>query len=791
MTSAIRLCTILLCAALFSACNTMRFVPQGDALYGGSTINIAGDGEKESKDLKTDLSLLLRPKPNANIFGFRYKLAFYSLVDTPHTGFGFRKFLARQFGEPPVLASEVNLVKNRDVIVNRLENRGYFQARGEFDSTWKGRIMRAEYSLTTGPQYKYRSVTFPADSSAVGKSIVRIVTGTRRVGVLRRSSAPRSLLDTGDAYNLDVIRAERSRIDARLKERGFYYFGPDYLEAVIDTTVGNHQVHLQMVLKNSTPDKAKHVYRIRDVIIYPNFDLTKSEDTIGGRETAKLYEGYHIVDPQERFKPQLFARNMTFTPHERYNRSDHNRSLSRLVSLGTFKFVRADFREVDTTDAYNEATDTTGHYLDAFYLATPQAFKSFRGEIVGLTRSNNATGSELTLSWRHRNLFRGAELITVSGSFGVENQVAGQQNIATLRYGAEMSLQLPKLLSPFKHTVSSEFIPRTRFAIGYEFFTRTTQYTLTSARFQYGYQWKRRLEADNTLTLVNFNLVDSANVSPEFQQRLMTDVTLRRSISRQAIIGSIYNYNYTSQARPNRRRHNWYFNGNIDGSFNLIGALTGRSFNGDGSKEPVRFMRTPISQYIRGEVEGRHYMRLGAVKGPPEDFLLASRLLIGAAYAYGNSTEVPFVKQFFAGGVNSIRAFRARSVGPGTYYGGSAPGGSGQQFFLPDQPGDARFEANTELRFKIIAVLKGAVFVDAGNVWTIREDPSRPGSQLTGKFLSQLAIGTGVGARVDIGFLVARLDVATPIRKPWEEGAAATSGLGKELVFNLAIGYPF
>ena len=791
-----RLCTLLLCAALFSACNTLRFVPQGDALYTGATINIQGEGEKEAGDLKTELNLLLRPKPNTNVLGFRYKLAFYSLVDTPHTGLGVRKFLARKFGEPPVLASQVNLPKNRDVLVNRLENRGYFQARGDFDTTWKDRLMSAEYNLLTGPQYTLRSVSYVMDNSAVGRTIKRITTGgppesdgrdsTRRKRIRRRRvTATRSLLDTGDAYNLNVIRAERARVDARLKERGFYFFGPDYLIAEVDTTIGNHGIDLRMKLKESMPENAKYRFKIRDVVIYPTFDLAKTDDTTGGREKATLYEGYYIVDTAQRFKPSLIARNMAFRPGERYNRSDHNLSLSRLQSLGVFKFARADFQVVDSTT--RRKTDTTGHFLDVTYLATPVAFKSFRGEVIGLTRSNNATGGELTFSWRHRNLTRGADLLTFSTFFGAENQVAGNQNVTTLRYGARLSYQVPRLISPFSHRVGGEFIPRTRFSLAYEFFNRTTQYTLTSALFQYGYQWKPRLETDHSLTLVNLTLVDSSNVSREFQQRLLTDVTLRRSISRQAIIGSIYNYNYSSNARPNQKKHNFYFNGNLDGSFNALGLATGRSFSSEGGRDPIEVFNTPISQYIRGEVEGRHYWRLNR-EGPPEDFMLASRLLLGAAYAYGNSTEVPFVKQFFAGGVNSIRAFRARSVGPGTYFGGTITDPGGRQFF-PDQAGDARFEVNTELRFKIVALVKGAVFVDAGNVWMIREDPTRPGSELTSKFLSQLAVGTGAGVRVDIGFIVARLDLATPIRKPWEN-PAVDDDAGR-VVVNLAIGYPF
>jgi len=783
--------SILLCALLAAACSTTKRISPADPLYDGATLVIEGEGEKEGGALKTELAPLLRPRPNAKILGWRWKLWFYNLADSPRDGRGVGRFLARRFGEPPVLASEVNLPKNRDVLISRLQNNGYFQAVGRFDTTVKDKTMRATYTLATGPQYFIDTVRYIIDSSAIGRAI-------------KRTTDRRAPIRPGQPYSLAAINAEYTRLDARLKNRGFYYFSPLYFITDADTTVGNHRVALDVRLEESTPYKAKQVYRIRDVVIYPNYDLTRPEDTMASINNASLVDGYHIIDPEQRFKPRLFTTNLAFKPGDRYNRRDHGLSLSRLQSLGVFKFVKADFREVDTADNAR-VTDSTGHYLDAYYYATPQAFKSLRAEITGLTRSNNATGSELTLSWRHRNAFRAAELVTVSTFFGAENQVSGQQNIAMLRYGANASISVPRLISPFKHPVGGEFIPRTRFALGYEFFNRTTQYTLTSAQAQYGYQWKRRLEADHSLTLVNLALVDSSNVSEEFRRRLLTDVTLRRSIARQAIVGSIYNYTYSSLARPNRQKHNFYFNGNLDGSANLIGAVTGKTFGGsDAAQDPIRVLNTPLSQYIRAEVEGRHYLRLSRDRANPGEWQLVSRLLLGAAYAYGNSTEVPFVKQFFAGGVNSIRAFRARSLGPGTFYGGYAPTTNpdpNAPFFLPDQPGDARLEINTELRFKIIAVVKGAVFVDAGNIWTLRDDPARPGSKLTGEFLNQLAVGTGAGIRVDVGFIVARLDLATPIRKPYLQGGpnfvfdqidfSDRAYRRENLILNLAIGYPF
>ena len=283
-------------------------------------------------------------------------------------------------------------------------------------------------------------------------------------------------------------------------------------------------------------------------------------------------------------------------------------------------------------------------------------------------------------------------------------------------------------------------------------------------------------------------------ITPAFQDSIDHDITLARSIERQFIIGSSYNFNYNSQARPNSRRNNYYFNGNVDFSGNLLGLITGADvLNGKEKK----IFNTPFSQYVRGEAELRHYLALGK---PKRDRInqLVSRIIVGAGYGYGNSTTMPFIKEFFIGGTNSIRAYRARSLGPGTYYGGNTTVTNG---FLPDQPGDVKIEMNTELRFKIVSIVRGAFFVDAGNIYTINNDPVRPGSTFTKDFVKEMAVGTGAGLRFDLTFLVLRIDGAFPIRKPYEPGGPAwvinqinfgdPDWRKQNLILNLAIGYPF
>lgn len=761
-----------------TSCNVTRNVPEGDQLYTGATIKIESEEKKKTKGLKSELKDLLRPRPNADILGFRHRLFLYNLAGREPKGKGLRYWLRYKVGEEPVLASSVNLEKNSSVIRNRLENKGFFYAAATGDSTVKGKKMEAHYTAVAGPRYTVRNVFYPADTltGTVNRQLARI--GRRR-----------SLLKKGEPYDLAAIKAERERLDRNLKNRGYYFFSPEQIITDVDTGVGNQQVDLHVSVVEDAPEKTLRPYRIRDVHVYPDYSITE-DDTLLRKEQATRFDDYYIYDSEHKFKPKIFSRTLVFRPGALYRRRDHNLSLNRLVNLGVFKFVKVSFREVADTSSHAEA-DSGRHYLDAYYYATPVPKKSWRMELTGLTRSNNATGSELTLSWRNRNFLRGAELFTVSAFGGIEQQVSAQQNVGTLRFGGEVNLYVPRIIAPFEFRTNSEFVPKTRFSLGYEFFNRTSQYTLNSFRGSYGYQWKEEIRKEHQLTLINLNYVRPANITPEYQKQLDADVSLRRSIERQFIIGSIYNYNFNSQARPNNRRHNIYFNGNVDGSGNLLGLVTGRSF---GKGDTLKVFNAPYSQYIRGEAELRHYLRIGNSKTN----MLASRLLVGAGYGYGNSDRMPFIKQFFIGGTNSIRAFRARSLGPGVYYGGDPQDAVS---YLPDQPGDVKLEANTELRAKLISIVHGAVFVDAGNIWLLKKDPDRPGGELTGDFLNQLAVGTGAGIRLDISFLVLRIDVAFPLRKPFLEGGPGwvfeeikfgdPDWRRRNLVLNLAIGYPF
>lgn len=757
MRNAVTLIYVLIALALVSACSNTKYLKGNQQLYTGADVKIESTEKIENKKaLKSELSGLLRPKPNSKILGLKVKLWAYNIAGTP-SGKGLKYWLKYKFGEPPVLASLSAIEKNRAILQNRLENRGYFGDTVTFDTSVKNKRAFVTYTATVRQQYKLGKVAFPTDSSDLGKGIAL---ATRR-----------SRLRTGRAYDLDVIKEERTRIDTRLKQRGFYYFNEDYLLAKADSTVGDYKVDLTMQVKPEMPAQAARPYRINKVVVYADYDM---RDTTMKAAGVTRLDGYTIVDQQHMFNPKIFSRTLVFDSGDLYNREAHNLSLNRLTTLGVFKYVKARFREVPNSKQ---------PLLNVYYYLTPTEKKSIRFEASALTKSNNANGGELQVNWRHRNLLRGAELFVVTAYAGLEQQLSGQGNIATRRIGATVSLSVPRIIAPFYFNTNSGFVPKTKAELGYEIYTRSSQYTLTSSKATFGYIWKESAQKEHTLNILSVNYVKPTNIDSAFQKGLDTNITLARSIERQFIIGTNYNFNLNTQISPNRRLNNFYFNGNIDLSGNLLGIITGARVT-EGKEKQI--FNTPFSQYTKLEVDFRHYLSLGRFTQ------FVSRITGGVGFAYGNSLALPFIKQFFAGGVNDIRAFRSRSLGPGTYYGGDRSTAS----FLPDQPGDVKLEMNAELRAKLFSIVRGALFIDAGNIWTRRTDPTRPGSVFTKDFLQQIAVGAGAGIRFDISILILRLDVAFPIRKPWlPDGSRwVINDVGlfrNDWVYNLAIGYPF
>lgn len=756
---------VLFCLFFIMGCSNTKYLPEGDLLYTGASVKVKDSliKRKERKALEKELEGLLRPKPNKQILGLRPKLWIYNIAGEPKKQKGTRYWLRNKVGEAPVLFSKVDLDYNASVLRNFTENRGYFKTRVSADSTVRNKRVTAEYTVIPKKQYIIKSVTFPDDSLAMSRIIGR--------------SSRRSLLKVGKPYDLDVIKAERERIDARLKEKGYFYFNPDYLLAQVDSSKGDHEVKVRIVIKSDTPPKALTAYKINNIFVYPNYSLSNDSAVYRKRDITK-YKDFTIIDTTETFKPRVYDRTIYFKKGDLYNRKDHNLTLNRFVNLGTFSFVKNEFKP----------SDSIKNTLDSYYYLTLLPKKFIRVEVLGKTNSASYTGTEVNLNWNNRNFFKGAELFTVSVFGGADFQLGGVNKGKNIyKLGAETSLTWPRFITPFHIQGNSEFVPRTKATLRYEYQKRTQLYALNSFNASFGYLWKENIRKEHQLNVLDVTYVSPNHVTDEYLEDIQQDPALGKVIEKQLIFGPTYNYTYTNTMQK-RRKNTIYFNGELDLAGNITGLVTGANYKKDNVKT---IFDVPFSQYVKIKSDFRHYLKLS------KESELASRLIVGAGFAYGNSNTLPTSKQFVVGGTNSIRAFRARTLGPGSYV---IPPTTNNNY-TPDQSADLKLEFNTEYRAKLFSVVRGALFIDAGNIWLLNADPNKPGAEISKDFMKDIAIGAGAGLRFDLSFLVLRTDLAFPLRNPalpdgqrWViDDINFGSGPWRKdnLILNIAIGYPF
>lgn len=764
-------------AIVVSSCSNTKFLQQGQMLYTGAKIEVKNDtlSKKEKSNLKDALTDQLRPKPNSSFLGLRPRLYIYNITKEPKKQKGIAYWLKYKIGEKPVLLQDVDREFNKKIIVNYSENKGFFNARATWDTIAKNKKASVVYQLKPGARYLISKVNFPEDSTAVNSEMIAI--------------KDKTFLKTGNPFDLDIIKAERERIDEHLKNKGFYYFSPDNIIVQADSTVLKEpKVELFVKLKKNTPQLAKEQFTIDKTIVFADYNI---DDVKLGKygvpyntDSVKVYNDLYIIDPENKFKPKIFDRTLYFNQGDLYNRKDHNLSLNRLISLGVFKFVKNEF----------VVSDSLNHKFDAYYLLTPRPFQSLRLETLGKTNSANYTGGEVNINWTNRNFFRGAEQIkgSIFGAFDV--QIGGPKDANNIiRFGANAQLSIPRIVAPFRFHSSSAYVPRTNFNIGYEFLSRTALYTLHNFTASAAYNWKENERKEHELKVIDITVVAPQNITEKYQEQIdgnplkgiAANPSLQRVVDKQLIFGPTYSYTYTNTMMP--KKNTFYYKGSVDLAGTITGLVSGADAKADNRKT---LFGIPFSQYAKMEHDIRFYRKVN------DQSSIATRLIAGIGYPYGNSVQMPYVKQFFVGGSNSIRAFRARTLGPGSY----DPRVQNATFYF-DQSGDIKLEMNAEYRANIYKFLNAAVFVDAGNVWLINNDPEKPGGKFSKDFLKEIAVGAGIGLRLDFNILLLRLDLAMPLRIPYyEEGNRWTFdkinfGNGDwrkdNLILNIAIGYPF
>ncbi|MDZ7900107.1 MAG: BamA/TamA family outer membrane protein [Arcicella sp.] len=774
----LKILIIAILSMLFLAsCSVTKHLPAGESLYVGAKVKMIPDSiipKAEVKNIETQLTEFVRPKPNSSIFGFPYKVWFYYLLGEPKKEKGLKYSFRKRFGEPPVLASRSVTNANVKQITLLLNNEGYFRSTATGELVEKDRKSTAVYTATLQQRYYLDSVVFsPNDSTDIGKVF--------------RDTQKGSTLKKGVPYRFEVISAERNRIDNILKSRGFYYFQADYIIAKVDSSKNNHTANLSFEIKPTTSQVARKPYFIRDVHVLSDYGEIILADSSKAQMGEVEFNGLKIKDKTESYRPSIFSQAIGFRRGVRYSNNLQDLSLSRLINLNSnFKFVRNTFQLVPRSDSA---------LLDVFYYLTPLKAKSVGLELTATTKSNNFTGTSLGLSWNNKNTFGGAELLKISAKVGFDFQVSGISStlgaINNKIYGISAVLTIPRFVLPFfkVNPITNQSLPKTNIGVDYEVNNRSSLYNLTSSRITMGYAWKQNNSIEHALTPISVNLVKAENFSEDFLIdvfRSDNPFAILQALENTIITSSNYVINYTPTLKRNTN-HVFSFTGGVEVAGNLASLLSARA---DTAGTQTLF-GVSIAQYARFDADFRYAYSIN------KSLKIANRFLIGYSIPYGNSKTLPFVKQYTSGGNNSIRAFPARAIGPGSY----VSSGDINSQFLGTQTGDIKLELNTELRVKFNKYVNGAFFIDAGNVWLQKSDDYGDGAIFKSDFYKQIAIGTGIGLRLDFSVLVLRFDLATPVRKPFlpEDDRWVLKNFNlkdanwrsENLILNIAVGYPF
>lgn len=772
---------ILLSGFLLQACTATKFLPEGETFYEGAEIKFQPQGEvRRLGAVEADLQQLITPKPNKKILGSRIGVwAYYK-----------KGFIKKKFGRTPVLQKDATPGRTAEMLEAELENEGYFRSKvqSQVVTNQKNKTSKVIYTVMIYPPFRLRNIEQHLFDSLQHPKIVQAMDNHTLVRPKQR-------------YRLERLKAEQQRIKEVLRDRGMYFFDDRYLLYDADTTVGKRHIDLDLHFEKGMPDKATRTYRVSDIRIYPGYSI--GNDSMKTTADTIRVDGFSYIDNQHNFAPKIITDVINLRPDSIYRRIDEEYTLSHLMGLRTFKYVNVKFHEKDSSS------------LAADIYLTPLLKKSIRMQVQAVSKSNNFVGPGFGLTFTNRNFLRGAELFQLKLNSAYEVQISRQNAGAlnAIELSAESSLSVPRFITPagIFHYRSAKYLPQTNFKLGYNLQQRLQYFRLISMNGGYGYLWRETTLKTHEFYPVDVTFVKLGHTSPAFENLLKQSPVLANSLQNQFILGSHYTFTLNTQMKEDievkydpkaTRKHNFYFSGTIDLSGNLLSAAQNAA---NVQEEKKQFFGLPYAQYVRGDIDFRYFWDIN--KGSK----LATRLIGGIGHAYGNSEQLPYIKQFAAGGSNSIRAFPARSLGPGSYNVRTDSTVKTRTFFI-DQRGDIKLEGSVEYRFNIIKSFKGALFLDAGNIWlrTARSPSDTTQAALAREaakvfnpstFLSQIAVGSGFGLRFDMTFFVLRLDLAFPLRKPWlpehERWVVKDIDFGsrdwrrQNLILNIAIGYPF
>ena len=751
-----------------AACSTTRRIPDGELLYNGMSIKVnPTDKEKLPSAMLSDITDAVNVKPNNPwplLSPYRrdpLPIGLWVYNNWNDSARGLKGWLYRKLAKEPVLVSKVRADARLQMMREILDNNGYFgsTASVKIDTMKNPKIASLRYTLDVPRPYLIDSIILLPKTTSQLDSFIN--------AIAKRSK----YLVKGERFCVDSLSAERVRIANFLRNRGYYYFRPEYIEFLADSIITPHAIALKLTKAVNIPQLATLRYKTGNVTTTVE---RLSESRPGVPDTMETDRGTLIVYRPSKLRKHLVPSNITFREGKYFSVRDMDRTQERLSRLGIFGNIQIQPYPADTTESDPRLDVNINCRFDSPVEASLQ--------VNATSKSNSYIGPGLILGISNNNVFGGAERLSLQLNASYEWQTGrGSRSIFnSYEFGLTGSLAFPRLLAPNFLRRTNRDLNWTTIAFGADIMNRPHYFKLADFHAGITYEWHPTRNALNQLTLFKMTYTKLMKTTEEFDEIMNQNPAVALSFQSQYI--PELSYTYTLDKFLERERINGI---NFTATFTEAGNVFDGIYRLCGAKGKKRLFGTPFSQFVKGQAQLVYSRRL--IRGT--DQWLVSRILIGAAHAYGNSTEVPYSEQFYIGGANCIRAFTVRSLGPGSY---RPPHDMVNGYF--DQTGTFKLELNSEYRFPIISVLHGAVFVDAGNIWLLKNDPLRPGGQLkAATFLKDIALGTGVGLRVDIGMLVVRGDLGYGLHTPYYNGTNHYFNIAfkKAFAFHLAIGYPF
>ena len=752
---------------LLSSCNITRFIPEGKYLVQKNTVVIMEDGEDLSK---SKLSSYIALKPYKTSLELKLPIWVYYKSEQ-RADSKFWKWMNKNFGKEPTYYEQADADRSATQMMRYLNQVGHFNSKVTHKETFKkNKRVFVEYDVFPTRPYRISKLEYDIGDTLLERYIMR-----------DKDKFP---IKAGDIYNEPLLDDLRDIITERLRNSGYYYFSHNNIRFEVDSNFMNRTMTVVMKVKETTNSHKQ--YRIRDINIYPNYSVFRANEKpsdsasltlkVGRRNRTNTLDFYYYGKP--RVRPSTFSQSIQIVEGLPYNL----RSVTSTYNgLGNFRL----FRNVNIT--FDTIPNDTLNLLDCKITMQQNDTHSYSVQAEG-TNSDGDLGIKGSMSYTNKNLFHGAETFQVSLRGGLEMQTItpldeteSKRIFNTWELGFATSLQFPRFLSPFPlRTFSRDYRPATSVSLGFNSQIRY-YYSRYIASASFSYDWKSSYSLRHTLTPINLNSVKIDNINPVFQTYLDAETNQRKKdqYTSHLVMGAKYSFLYNTQ-NINNSGSFFYLRADIETSGNLLSLFNKTKLisENDGHQE---LLGMPYAQFVRGSFDIRQHLDIG------RESWLVFREFIGLGIPYGNSNDLPFERSFYGGGANGLRGWLYRNVGPGCYNPVS------NDF---EKIGDMQLEFNAELRFPIYNFINGAIFADAGNVWTYNPNSAMPGSEFRfDSFYKQIAFDAGFGVRLDVSFLILRVDLAYALRNPYPDDSGNYWRVFESPLNNIrlqwGIGYPF